>query len=185
MHRRSLGSIVGCAVSALFGVALTLAAPGVAHASGAPATTQKAKPKTKAKVELAAIEWKDGEKVSKERARQVKSAVRRAAQSAQKHLDFGQHGRLELTIVIKELSFEESDGLLRVSCTLVGRLKGGGSARSRISFGGKPSDKKKMERQVLASVTEGVMIRLAEMARAADAERAKVIEEERSKRKDS
>jgi hypothetical protein len=53
-----------------------------------------------------------------------------------------------------------------VTCSLVGRLKGGGTARSKIAFGGKPSNRSKLERQVLASVTDGVIIRLSELARA-------------------
>jgi outer membrane lipopolysaccharide assembly protein LptE/RlpB len=48
----------------------------------------------------------------------------------------------------------------------VGRLVGGPSARSRISFGGNPSEREALEKQVLSMVANGVVTRLAEIARA-------------------
>lgn len=119
----------------------------------------------KAKVEIVAVELTQGVTSTKARDKHVMTAVRRMANQAAKHLDFGKQGRVEVKLVVKELSLIEADGVLRVTCTLVGRLKGGGSAKSRLSFGGKPDKKKQLERQVLTSVTDGVMTRLAMLAR--------------------
>jgi hypothetical protein len=54
---------------------------------------------------------------------------------------------------------------VRLSCTVLGRLEGGPSARSRISFGASPKDRAALEKQVLRMVANGVVARLAEIAR--------------------
>jgi len=117
-------------------------------------------------VDVVAIELAPGATTSKDRDKRLKTMVRRLAYHAAKHLDFGKSRRVEVSFLVKELKIEEQDGLLRVTCTLVGKLKGGGSAKSRLSFGGKPGKRKQIEREVMASVTDGVITRLAEMARA-------------------
>ncbi len=120
----------------------------------------------RAKVDVAVVELSSSASSSKDRDRRLTATVRRLAQQSAKHLDFGKSGRVEVSFLVKELKIVEVDGLLRVTCTLVGKLKGGGSAKSRLSFGGKPAKKKQIEKEVLASVTDGVMTRLAEMSRA-------------------
>ena len=82
-----------------------------------------------------------------------------------KHLKFGEAGKARVTITIRDLQVIEDGDVLRMSCTLVGKLEGGGSARSKISFGGKLDERKKLERQVIAAAAEGLMVRLAEMAK--------------------
>ena len=139
-------------LAVLVGLAIWLGAPAPAHA--------------KAKVEIAAVEVTPAAQVDKTRDDKVRRSIRRLAAASLKHLDFGKTGKVEATLVVKELKFEESDGLLRITCTLVGKIKGGGTAKSRISFGGKPDKKKQLEKQVLGAVTDGVMTRLAELARA-------------------
>jgi hypothetical protein len=136
-------------IAALF--ALGIAAPAVAKGKG--------------KLEIASIDWPTPGASMKLREKQIKTTIRRLAVQSAKHLDFGAD-KAVATLVVKELSASEADGVLKVSCSLVGKLKGGGTARSKIAFGGKPSDRKKIERQVLSSVTDGVMVRLAELARA-------------------
>ncbi len=99
------------------------------------------------------------------REKEVGREVRRAAQRASKSLDFGGMKRVEVRFEVVELEIHTTDELVRVSCTIVGRLRGGGTARSRLSFGGKPSRRTALERQVIGMVTEGVVTRLAEMSR--------------------
>ena len=53
-----------------------------------------------------------------------------------------------------------------------GRVPGGPSAKSRISFGGSPADKAKLEKQVLTMVANAVVSRLAEIVRARAAKEA-------------
>jgi hypothetical protein len=144
-------------IAALLTAALLLVS-GVTHA--------------KATLEVASVDVAQKVTLTKERDRRLKLAVRRLAAQSAKHLDFGKQGKVQVTILIKELTIEESDDVVRVTCTLVGKLEGGGSAKSRISFGGKPDKKKKLEKQVLGSVTDGVMTRLAELARAKEKAKA-------------
>ena len=132
--------------------------------------------KPKAKVEIASVDWKGAEEATPDRARRLRASVRRIAYESAKRLDFGVDGKVELGLLVKELTFtEEADGVLRISCVVVGRLKGVGSARSKLSFGGRPDQKKKLERQALSSVIDGVMVRLADMSRA-EAKRKKAEE---------
>jgi hypothetical protein len=100
---------------------------------------------------------------------QFERAVRKRLVATARKLDFGSAKKVEITAKITQYTIETSDDLVRVTCTLVGRLKGGGTARSHISFGDRPSRRKKLEAQVLKIATESVLIRLADMTRAAEA----------------
>ncbi|NUO51246.1 MAG: hypothetical protein HOV80_20505 [Polyangiaceae bacterium] len=126
---------------------------------------------SKAKVEVAAVEF--GKSAEKQSQKRVSSTIRRQAARAAKHLDFGTTNKVEITFVVRDVAVAEEDGVLTVTCTLLGKLKGGGSARSKIRFGGKPDAKKKIERQVVAAATDGVMTRLAQLSRERIAEKAK------------
>lgn len=146
---------VRVALSLLFALALLIGSAGPAHAK-------------KATVDIAAVEFKkDG--VEKKDQKRIATTIRRQAHRAAKHLDFGVKGRVEITFSVRDIQVVEEDDVVTVTCTLVGRLKGGGSARSKIRFGGKPDKSRKVERQVVAAATEGVLTRLAQLSR----ERAK------------
>jgi hypothetical protein len=138
--------------SFVLAAALLALSPSLAGADGKP------------KVEVAAVEITSAE-IAKAQQKRVRGIVRRAAHRAAKNLDFGRGGRVEIGFVVRELTVEEDDDVVRVTCTLVGRLKGGGSARSKIRFGGKLGQRKKLERQVMEAATDGVMTRLAELSR--------------------
>ena len=125
-----------------------------------------------AKVDVAAVEFKD-ESTKKQTQKRIGTAIRRQAHKAAKHLDFGVRGRVEITFLVRDITTVEEDGVMSITCTLVGRLKGGGSARSKIRFGGKPEKQKKLERQVVAAATDGVMTRLAQLSREREKEREK------------
>lgn len=106
------------------------------------------------------------------REKQVGRQVRSAAHKAAKSLNFGDKKRVEVSFEVLELSVEQQGDVVRVSCTILGKLRGGGTARSRLSFGGKPERRKALERQVIGMVTEGVVTRLAEMSRQRTEEKA-------------
>lgn len=132
-----------------FALLFAVGSPSLAHASARVDITELAMPaESTAKLE-----------------KTLRTLLHRAA----KPLNFGGGKRIEVTVRLVELSVEESSDVVRVTCTLVGRLKGGGTARSHISFGGSPKRRKELERQVLAMVSDGVMSRLAEMARVREA----------------
>lgn len=113
------------------------------------------------------VEWTSIEVPRQSDEARLKSKLTRHLNDAVKRADFGKIRRVEATIRVVELKWETQPDLVRLSCTVVGRLKGGPSARSRISFGGDPQRKDQLEEQVLASVARGVVGRIAQLARAA------------------
>jgi hypothetical protein len=93
---------------------------------------------------------------------------------ASRKVDFGKSGKVSLRAKITEYIVEKRGDVLHIRCTVVGRLEGGPSAKSRISFGGDPNDPKGLEKQVLSMVAQGVTSRLAALAKArAEAEAKK------------
>jgi hypothetical protein len=73
--------------------------------------------------------------------------------------------KIELTARLVEFGVDEHEGVLQVRCALSGRIAGGRGARSRISFGGSPRDRLKLEKQVLKMVADGLVVRLAQISR--------------------
>lgn len=101
---------------------------------------------------------KDGERIARLLRGLLKDASRRA--------DFGKSGKVALRARITEYVVEKRGDVLRIRCTVVGKLEGGPSAKSRISYGGDPNDPKALEKQVLTMVAHGVTSRLAAIAKA-------------------
>lgn len=101
---------------------------------------------------------KDGERLAKNLQKLLKEATRKA--------DFGKSGKVLLRARITEYVVEQKGDVMRIRCTVIGRLEGGPSAKSRIAFGGDPKDPKGLEKQVLTMVAHGVTSRLAALAKA-------------------
>lgn len=104
----------------------------------------------------------DAKRIGRQLDRLLKRATRRA--------DWGKRkGALRLSARLTRCAWQEGDGVLRLELTLVGRIDGatGGApeVRSRIRVGGHPSDKKKLERDGLRIVADGLVTRLADIAR--------------------
>jgi hypothetical protein len=106
---------------------------------------------------------KDGARLAKNLHRLLKEASRKA--------DFGKSGKVLLRARILEYVVEHKGDVLRIRCTVIGRLEGGPSAKSRIAFGGDPKDPKALENQVLTMVANGVTSRLAALAKARASEK--------------
>lgn len=102
-------------------------------------------------------EGKDAARLSK----LLKSLLKQAAKKA----DFGKLKSVKLSARIVEFTAIEKGDVLQVSCTIRGRLEGGPGARSHISFGGSPKERAQLEKQVLTMVANGLVTRLAEMAK--------------------
>ncbi len=90
---------------------------------------------------------------------QLKRAARRADWGA------GRKAKIEYRVKVEELSVREGDGVVHVRCTALGRLPKGRTTRTFIEFGGKPSERAKVLRQVLEIVARGVVNRLAAIER--------------------
>jgi hypothetical protein len=100
---------------------------------------------------------KDGERLAKSLQKLLKEASRKA--------DFGKSGKVLLRARITEYVVEQRGDVMRIRCTVIGKLEGGPSAKSRIAFGGDPKDPKGLEKQVLTMVANGVTSRLAALAK--------------------
>jgi hypothetical protein len=128
----------------------TLAAPLVADAKG-----------RSPRVVWSAVTVRDG----KDRDHHEKTLGDILKKEGRRH-DWGKRDEpVEATVEVKELTSVVEGDVVRVTCTAVGRLKGGHAAKSKFSFGGRPSERAKLEKHVLELVARGIVTRLSEMAR--------------------
>lgn len=102
----------------------------------------------------------------------IKRIFKGALTAAAKRASFGNGKQVSLEARITELTFEERGDVLHVACTVRGRVKGGPGARSKIAFGGDKKDRAALEKQVLTMVANGLVSRLAQIARGLPAEAA-------------
>ncbi len=77
----------------------------------------------------------------------------------------GKDNRIEYRFYIEKLKYTVDGRALRIRCEAIGRLPGGRTAKSELSFGGDIGSRKKLTRQVLEIVGRGVITRLAELER--------------------
>ena len=92
-------------------------------------------------------------------------------EQAARKANFGKKAKsVTLSARVVELKTEQRGDILRVSCTMMGRVVGAAGAKSRISFGGSPASRGDLEKQVLTMVANGLVARLAQIARAEEAE---------------
>jgi hypothetical protein len=91
--------------------------------------------------------------------------VRKLLAESAKRAQFGKAEEVKISAEVKQLDLEEVDGVLKVRCTMIGRIRGGPLARSHLEFGGRPSERRMLERRVLGMVADGLVTRLAQMAR--------------------
>jgi hypothetical protein len=75
----------------------------------------------------------------------------------------GTGSKISYRFFVEQLDLREEAGVLHVSCTALGRLPKGKSAKSHIVFGGDPRERKKVVEHVLDIVARGVVTRLAEL----------------------
>jgi hypothetical protein len=120
-------------------------------------TAAEAKPK---------VEWSHVDVPESEDAARIGKVLKAALEQAAKHANFGKVKSITLSAKLLTFTTEQHGDVLRVSCTAMGRVAGGASARSKISFGGSPDARAELEKQVLTMVANGLVSRLAQIARA-------------------
>jgi hypothetical protein len=125
-----------------------LGAPSPAHAEG----------RTK-------VTWTRIDVPATEGAATLEKTLKKLLDKAARKASFGKTKSVDLAVKVTELTSEQKGDVHRVTCTIVGRIPGGPSAKSRISFGGSPAEKAKLEKQVLTMVANAVVTRLAEIVR--------------------
>jgi hypothetical protein len=130
------------------GLAALVVAPPTAHAGGKP------------KVEWLRVDVPDGQDAAR-----LQKLLKKALTQAAKKANFGKAKSVTLSARVVELSTEERGDVLRITCTVMGRVVGGAGARSRISYGGSPEKRDELEKEVLTQVANGLVARLAQIAR--------------------
>jgi hypothetical protein len=111
------------------------------------------------------VEWSQVEVPAGENAARLGKVLRAALTQAARKTNFGKAKSITLSAKLVEFSTEQRGDVLRVTCTVRGRVKGGQSARSKISFGGSLGQRTELEKQVLTMVANGLVARLAQIAR--------------------
>lgn len=150
---------------------LTAAALGVAALAACPTPSLG---RSSTKVEWSSVRVPDGKDADRT-ARLLKGMLTKAARKA----DFGKAKSVKLTARVVEFTSTRQGDVQQVTCSIVGRVAGGPSAKSRISFGGSPDARAELEKQVLEMVANGLVARLAQIARTmAEREAAKEADEE-------
>jgi hypothetical protein len=101
-------------------------------------------------------------------AKELESHLRSTLKREARHADWGAGAgsKISYRFFVEQLDLREEAGVLHVTCTALGRLPKGKSAKSHIAFGGDPHDRKKVVEHVLDIVARGVLTRLAELERA-------------------
>ncbi len=144
-------------------LAAALALPSASHAAPKPGATELSSKRGRPKVKLDRLDFPNdvaGASYFKKRLRRMlQKHVRRVEWGA------GRNNTIEYRFAVTELKLERKDEVLRVSCTARGKLPGGKSAKSHLSFGGDPNKRNKVVEHVLEIVSRGVITRLAELER--------------------
>jgi len=101
---------------------------------------------------------------AKEYESHLRSTLKREARRADWGASTG--SKISYRFFVQQLELHEENGVLHVTCTALGRLPKGKSAKSHIVFGGDARERKKVVERVLDIVARGVVTRLAELERA-------------------
>lgn len=151
-------------LAAIWAAGLSPAAvrPAAAEPAGA-ASSKRAPREGHPKVKLDRLEFPS----DVPNAHNLKKHLRKVLRHEAYRADWGA-GRgttIEYRFFVRELSLEDSDGVLHVRCTAYGKLPSGKTAKSHLEFGGAPSKRNRIIKRVLEIVSRGAITRLAELER--------------------
>jgi hypothetical protein len=95
--------------------------------------------------------------------RHLRSVLRREV----RRVDWGagRGNKIEYRFYVDELEVMREGDVVRVRCRATGKLPGGRTARSSLSFGGDPAKQQDVIKRVLEIVARGVITRLAQLER--------------------
>lgn len=77
----------------------------------------------------------------------------------------GRDNRIEYRFSVTKLDLAVNGDVVQVSCTALGALPGGRTAKSQLTFGGAAREQQRVVKQVLEIVARGVITRLAQLER--------------------
>ena len=121
------------------------------------------RPAGRPQVSLDRLVFPDGLANGLELQRHLKLRLKREARRADWGAPTG--AKIEFRFFVEELTTRSDGNVLRISCTALGRLPRGKSARSKIEYGGDPRKRVLEVKKVLEMVARGVITRLAELER--------------------
>ena len=164
------------AMAAMVGIgALALLSAGPASAAGGepravPSNTtgrERGHPRSHVEVRAQRIVWTDVTIASRDKRPELERFLKQVIVRQSRRADWGKRqGTLEARFDVTEFSAVAGKDVVRVTCTGVGKLKGGQSVRSHFSMGGRPAGRADLERQLLTMLGRGIVNRLADVARA-------------------
>ena len=99
------------------------------------------------------------------RALQQAKLVRRLLGAAVKRAHFGKVKKARIHAKVTDYAEVVDGDVLTIHCSMSGRLEGGPRARSKLAYSGKVSRRAELEKKVLGIVADGLVTRLAQMAR--------------------
>jgi hypothetical protein len=114
------------------------------------------------------VVWTDVTIASREKRPQLERFLKQIIERQTRKANWGarRESPIEARIDVTEFSAVLTKDVVRVTCTGMGKLKGGQSVRSHFSMGGRPAGRAELERQLLTMLGRGIVSRLAEIARA-------------------
>ena len=164
MPRSSLWLLALLAGSALGAASPAHAMPGRPPAAPLAAEGREAKHRRgRPKVVLDELRFPEGVAGAAYFKKHLKKALTREARRAR--WGAGSKNRIEYRFYVTKLELAEKDSVLHVTCTAIGKLPKGKSAKSHLAFSGEPRKKNQLVRRVLEIVARGVITRLAELER--------------------
>lgn len=97
--------------------------------------------------------------------RRVSSVLEKALKREQRRVRWGagRGSRITYRFYLEALTLSVEHGVLKVRCTALGQLPHGKTARSKLEYGGDPSQARQVVDHVLGIVARGVLSRLAEL----------------------
>ncbi len=148
-------------VLVLAALATLLSAPSARAAEESP--DARPEPARRPRVKLDRLELPASLSQSRLYEAHLRSTLKRAARLAD--WGAGSESKISYRFTVQQLDLREEAGVLHVTCTALGRLPKGKSAKSHIVFGGDPHERQKVIQHVLDIVARGVVTRLAELER--------------------
>jgi hypothetical protein len=113
------------------------------------------------------VVWTDVTIASHDKRPELERFLKQIIERQTRRADWGKarQSPLEARFDVTEFSAVAGKDVVRVTCTGVGKLKGGQSVRSHFSMGGRPAGRAVLEKQLLTMLGRGIVNRLAEVAR--------------------
>jgi len=98
-------------------------------------------------------------------ATRISATLKKLLKRASRKAKWGKGSKLELSARVTKLTWEKRDEAVLINVTVVAKIAGSKSARSHIRIGGRPNERRKLEKQALRIIADGLVTRLSAIAR--------------------